>query len=183
MFINEKAEKVFQRNVNYFVKKKLMFIINSEPYIEEEDFKSELLYKGYHAYFHALKELKYSEIQSVKYGRKAIENAAFSIIKNHQVKKRQSYIVTVENGEQHFLKRNISISKIEVNNSPVFGDTKDLDNLEDADLMFKIKEHLNDKEIGIFREFILNDYKGLKDISIKQNLAITSKLDIYIVIN
>lgn len=165
MFENAKAEKIFKRNIKYFVTKKLKFIIDSESYIQEEDLEQELLYAAYHSYFHALKELGYSEENSIKYGRKSIENAAYRKIRDHNVQKKQAYIVTFVDGEQHFQKRKISIHKIEKDSFSLFGENIDQENIEQKEILSKIMEHLTSKELHIFKEFALNNFMNLRGIA------------------
>jgi len=169
MTLSITAKKIFDKNINYFVNSKLKFILDSEPYLEAEDFKSELFYKAIHAYYHALNELKYSEEDATKYGRKAIENGYKTILTKHTFQRRNSYIITVidegsDNEETCFVKKKISLQKIEHDGFVVFGENNQ-EQIEQKEIISKIMASLTSKERHIFEDYVENDFKGIKQIA------------------
>lgn len=171
----EKAQKILLRNARYLAEKKLKFIVDVDRAVTTEDFISEIFTAGYHATCHIYFEEGREPKHAVNYGKIAMENFTRNIIRNYTTQKRNPYVTeTNKHGEMVFIKKKVSLTKIEEYVSTGerdFEETIIQKELLEV-LMQCLKEYdaenvEEEKYSEIFRQFMDNDMMSLKRIAVE----------------
>lgn len=171
----EKAQKILLKNARYLAEKKLKFITDADRAVTTEDFISEIFTAGYHATCHLYYEEGKEPKHAINYGKVAMENFTYNIIRNNTTQKKNLYITETNNyGEKVFIQKKVSMSKIEEYVST--GDRDFEETMIQKELLevlmqclkeYDAEEIEEEKYSEIFRQFMDNGMMSLKRIAVE----------------